>query len=324
MLNRRQTLAGLATLTATGGTLAQAPADFPKAAVKFICSAAVGGGNDLIARIMGLHLQTRWGQNVVVENRPGAGNNIAADFVYRAAPDGYTLLVSPPAPITVNKVLFKDLRFDPEKLEAVTITSYIPNVLVVAKGSRFQSAREFIAYAKANPGKLTYASQGIGTTGHLTGALFEQLTGSKQAHVPFGGAAPALTDVLAGHVDFMFADIGTVMSLANDGQLRMLASLTKEPPPIAPNLPTIASVGMPELLSDTWTAFTAPPGTPLGIRDKYAAAMREIVFLPEVAAQLNKIGVVPWGLSVADSADLIRRETKRWSDVARAAGVKVE
>ncbi len=324
-ITRRQTLAALASLAATPALAqAQGAADFPKSQIRIVCSAAVGGGNDLIARIMGAHLQQKWGQTIIVENRPGGGNNIAADFVYRSAPDGYTLLVSPPGPVTVNKALFTDLRYDPDKLEPVTITSYIPNVLVVADTSPFKNARDFIAFARANPGKLTYASQGIGTTGHLTGALFEQIIGVKHRHVPFGGAAPALTDVMAGHVDFMFADIGTVLSLAQGGKLRMLATLTKEAPPQAPDLPTIASVGLPDLLSDTWTVFTAPPGTPLAIREKYAAAMREVIFLPEVKEQLARIGVVPWGLGVQESADLIRAETRRWGDVVRQAGVKVE
>ena len=321
---RREAFCGAAGLLAAGPARAQSADDFPKAQIKFVCSAAAGGGNDLIARIMGLHLQPRWGQNVVVENRPGAGNNIATDFVYRSPADGYTLLVSPPAPVTVNKALFKSLRYDPDKLEAVSITSYIPNVLIVARDSQFRTAQEFFAFAKANPNKLTYASQGIGTTGHLTGALFEQITGSKQAHVPFAGAAPAVTSVMAGQVDFMFSDIGTVLSLAGDGKLRMLATLTKDKQPVAPDLPTIAEAGMPDLLSDTWTVFTAPPGTPLAIREKYNAAMREIIFLPEVKAQLQAIGVVPWGLSVAQSEALIRLETKRWGEVVRVAGVSVE
>ena len=320
---RREAFAGLASL-AIAPALAQGAADFPKSTIRIICSAAVGGGNDLIARIVSARLQPIWGQTIIVENRPGAGNNIAADLVYRAPPDGYTLLVSPPGPVTVNKALFTDLRYDPDRLEPVTITSYIPNVLVVADTSPFASARDFIAFAKANPGKLTYASQGIGTTGHLTGALFEQIIGARHRHVPFGGAAPALTDVMAGHVDFMFADIGTVLSLAQGGKLRMLATLTKDPTPQAPDLPTIGSAGLPDLLSDTWTVFTAPPGTPLAIREKYAAAMREVIFLPEVRDQLGRIGVVPWGLGVRETADLIRAETKRWGDVVRVAGVKVE
>ena len=269
-------------------------------------------------------LQAKWGQNVIVENRPGAGNNLATEQVYRAPPDGYTLLVSPPAPLVVNAVLFKELRFDPKKIEPVAITSYIPNVLVVGGKSPFRTAQEFIAYAKANPGKLSYASQGNGTTGHLTGALFEEMIQSRLAHVPFGGAAPALNDVAAGHVDFIFADIGTALPLAQGGLLRMLATLTKEAPPVMPDLPTIASVGLPDLLSDTFTTFTAPPGTPLDIREKLAAAMREIIMAEDVQARLNKIGVVPWGLNVQESAAHIARESERWSAIVKRANLRPE
>ena len=321
--SRRMVLAGLAATAATP-SFAQTAADYPKGPIRFICSAAAGGGNDLIARIVAERLQAKWGQNVVVENRPGAGNNLATEQVYRAPPDGYTLLVSPPASITVNAVLFKELRFDPKKIEPVAITSYIPNVLVVGGKSPFKTAQEFIAFARANPNKLSYASQGNGTTGHLTGALFEELTQSKQAHVPFGGAAPALNDVSAGHVDFMFSDIGTALPLAQGGLLRMLATLTKEAPPAAPDLPTIASVGMPELLSDTFTTFTAPPGTPLDIREKLAAAMREIILSEDVKARLNKIGVVPWGLNVQESAAHIAAESERWSAIVKRANLRPE
>ena len=321
--SRRMVLAGLAATAATP-SFAQTAADYPKGPIRFICSAAAGGGNDLIARIVAERLQAKWGQNVVVENRPGAGNNLATEQVYRAPPDGYTLLVSPPASITVNAVLFKELRFDPKKIEPVAITSYIPNVLVVGGKSPFKTAQEFIAFARANPNKLSYASQGNGTTGHLTGALFEELTQSKQAHVPFGGAAPALNDVSAGHVDFMFSDIGTALPLAQGGLLRMLATLTKEAPPVMPDLPTIASVGMPELLSDTFTTFTAPPGTPLDIREKLAAAMREIILSDDVKTRLNKIGVVPWGLNVQESAAHIAAESERWSAIIKRANLRPE
>ena len=321
--SRRMVLAGLAATAATPA-FAQTAADYPKGPIRIICSAAAGGGNDLIARIVAERLQAKWGQNVVVENRPGAGNNLATEQVYRAPPDGYTLLVSPPAPLVVNAVLFKELRFDPKKIEPVAITSYIPNVLVVGGKSPFKTAQEFIAYARANPNKLSYASQGNGTTGHLTGALFEELIQSKQAHVPFGGAAPALNDVAAGHVDFMFSDIGTALPLAQGGLLRMLATLTKEAPPVMPDLPTIAAVGLPELLSDTFTTFTAPPGTPLEIREKLNAAMREIILAEDVKARLNKIGVVPWGLNVQESAAHIAAESERWSAIVKRANLRPE
>ena len=312
-------------LASVAGARAQSgAADYPNQPIKIIVSAAVGGGNDLIARIAGDRLQRKWGQNVVVDNRPGAGNNLATELVYRSPPDGYTILVSPPASLVVNKALFKELRFDPAKIEPVAITSYIPNVLVVNAKSPFKTARELIDFAKKNPGKLSYASQGTGTTGHLTGALFEALTGAKQNHVPFGGAAPALNDVAAGHVDFMFADIGTTMPLLDGGLVRILATLTKEPLAVAPDVPTIAAVGMPDLLSDTWTAFTAPPGTPLDIREKMAAALKEIIFDPDVASRLAKLGVVPWGLGPKEAADVIARETARWTDVVNKAGIHVQ
>ncbi len=300
-------------------------AGYPAKSVRLIVSAAAGGGNDLIARIVAQRLQPIWGQSLVVENRPGAGNNLAAEFVYKSDPDGYTLLVSPPAPLVVNKALFKELRFEPEKLEPVSISSYIPNVLVVKPESPFKTAQELIAFAKANPGKLTYGSQGNGTTGHLTGALLEMLIGAKHAHLPYSGAGPAMRDLAANVFDFMFADIGTVLPLTEgDRPVRMLAATVPKAPAVAPNLPTIAQVGLPALQSDTWTAFTAPPGTPLAIREKWAAAIKEVMFNPQVSAQLAKLGVEPLGLGPKEMAELVAKETLRWTDVVKKANARIQ
>jgi len=311
-------------LLAGASAQAQTSADYPRQPIKLVVSAAAGGGNDFIARIVSERLSAKWSQTVTVENRPGAGNNLAAEFVFRQAPDGYTLLVSPPAPLVVNAALFKELRFDPDKLEPVAISSYIPNILVVRANAPWKSAQDFLAYAKANPGKLNYGSQGNGTTGHLTAALMEMLLGAKHAHVPYGGAAPALNDLAAGHIDFMFADLGTVLPLAQGGVVRMLASTTKEAPAAAKDLPTIAQAGMPELLSDTWTAFTAPPGTPLAIREKLAGAIREIMFEPAVKARLEAVGVEPWGYGPQRMADLVREERARWTGVVAKANVRLQ
>ena len=316
-----------ALVIAAGAAMAQqaeTAAQFPSRAVKLVVSAAAGGGNDLIARIVSERLQARWNHPVTVENRPGAGNNIAAEFVFRAPPDGYTILVSPPAPLVVNAALFKELRFDPKKMEPVAVSSSIPNMLVVRGNAPWNTAQEFIAYAKANPGKLSYASQGNGTTGHLTGALFEMLIGAKHAHVPYSGAAPALNDLAANHVDFMFADIGTIMPLAQAGKVKMLAATMKETPKQAPGVPTIAQAGLPLLLSDTWTAFTAPPGTPLDIRQKFADAIREIIFSPQVVSRLDQLGVVPLGLGPKEMAELVASESKRWTDVVEKANVRLQ
>ena len=323
-LVRRVTGLVAALVASAGLAAAQSAADYPAKPIKLIVSAAAGGGNDMIARIVAERLQTMWKQTVVVENRPGAGNNIAAEFVFKSPPDGTTFLVSPPAPLVVNAALFKELRFDPEKLEPVSISSYIPNILVVKPNSPFKTAQELIAFAKANPGKLNYASQGNGTTGHLTAALFEMLIGAKHAHVPYSGAAPALNDIVAGHVDFMFADVGTVLPLAQGGKLRMLAATTKEAPAVARELPTIAQVGMPELLSDTWTAFTAPPATPLAIREKVAAAIKEIMFFADIKKRLEAVGVEPWGLGPKEMFQLVAIETRRWTDVVRKANVRLQ
>ncbi len=315
----------IAAFTLSTAAFAQGAQDYPNKAVRLIVSAAAGGGNDLIARIVAQHLQPKWKQSIVVENRPGAGNNLAAEFVYKSDPDGYTLLVSPPAPLVVNKALFKELRFEPEKLEPVAISSYIPNVLAVKPESPFKTAQELVAFAKANPGKLTYGSQGNGTTGHLTGALFEMVIGVKHAHLPYAGAGPALRDLAANVYDFIFADIGTVFPLTEgEKPVRMLAATVAIRPKIAPNLPTISEVGLPELQSDTWTAFTAPPGTPLAIREKWAAAIREIMFTPEVVSTLAKLGVEPWGYGPKETAELVAKETARWTDVVRKSGARIQ
>lgn len=298
--------------------------EFPQSAIQMIVSVPAGGANDMIARILAERLSAKWGKPVVVENRVGAGSNIAAEFVSRASPDGYTILVSPPAPLVVNAALFKQLRYDPTALTPISIISFTPNVLVVSSKSRFKTAEQFLEFAKRNPEKLSYASQGNGTTGHLTGALMEQILGVKQIHVPYSGAAPALNDLVAGHVDFMFADVGTISSLTQGGALRMLAVLAERPIDIDPSVPTMASIGMKDFLSDTWTAFSAPPGTPLAIRQKLSAAMREIIFSDKVKAHLEKLGITPLGLTPEESAQVILKETRRWTDVIKRAGVTID
>ena len=325
ILSRVMSAVGAMAMLGIGVASAQeTAAQYPSRNVRLVVSAAAGGGNDLIARIVGERLQARWGQPFTVENRPGAGNNIAAEFVFRAPNDGYTILVSPPAPLVVNAALFKELRFDPKKMEPVAVSSSIPNMLVVRGNAPWKTAKEFIAFAKENPGKLSYGSQGNGTTGHLTAALFEMLIGAKHAHVPYSGAAPALNDLAASHIDFMFADIGTIMPLARAGQVRMLAATMKETPKQAPGVPTIAEAGLPGLLSDTFTAFTAPPGTSIEIRQKLADAIREIIFSPQVVERLDQLGVIPLGLGPKEMAELIASESRRWTDVVEKANVRLQ
>src|SRR5436190_12499218 len=197
-------------------------ADYPNHPVKIIVSVPAGGGVDTVTRIFAAGLHQRLGQPFVIENRGGAGGNIGAEAVYTAEPDGYTLLASQPAPITSNIALYKKLNFDPVALESVAVMSKIPNVLLVRQDFPAKTAQEFIAYAKANPGKVTYASQGPGTSSHLTAELFNQLTGTKSLHVPYRGTGPALNDLVAGHVDIFFTELATAYKLHEGGKCRIL------------------------------------------------------------------------------------------------------
>src|SRR5205809_6435985 len=238
------------------------PADYPNRPVKIVVSVPAGGGVDTVTRIFAAGLQQRLGQPFVIENRGGGGGNIGAETVYTAEPDGYTLLASQPAPITSNIALYKKLNFDPVALESVAVMSKIPNVLLVRQDFPARTVQEFIAYAKANPGKLTFASQGPGTTSHLTAELFANVTGTKMLHVPYRGTGPALNDLVAGHVDFIFMELASGVKLHEAGKARVLAVATEKRLDVLPNIPTLIEVGVPGLVSDTWNAISAPPKTP--------------------------------------------------------------
>ena len=219
-----------AALMATSPALAQQDpaADYPNRPVKIIVSVPAGGGVDTVTRIFAARLQQRLGQPFVIENRGGGGGNIGAEAVYTAEPDGYTLLATQPAPITSNIALYKKLNFDPVALEPVAVMSKFPNVLLVRQDFPAKTVQEFIAYAKANPGKVTYASQGPGTTSHLTAELFAKATGTKMLHVPYRGTGPALNDLVAGHVDFIFMELASGHKLHDAGKARILAVATEK------------------------------------------------------------------------------------------------
>ena len=204
-------------------------AKFPDHPIRVIVSVPAGGGVDTVTRIVTAKMQAFLGQPLVVENKSGAGGSVAAEYVYGSAPDGYTLLASQPSPITTNPFLYKSLNYDPAQLRAVVMMSHVPNVVLVREGFPAKTVQELIAYAKANPGKINYASQGIGTTSHLTAELFQKITGTKLVHVPYKGTAPALNDLLAGNVDIMFNELATSLQLHNAGKARILAVTVKKP-----------------------------------------------------------------------------------------------
>jgi tripartite-type tricarboxylate transporter receptor subunit TctC len=297
-------------------------ADYPNRPVKIIVSVPAGGGVDLVARIYAAGLQQRLGQPFVIENRGGGGGNIGAEAVYVADPDGYTLLASQPAPITSNVALYKKLNFDPAALESVAVMAKFPNVLLVRQDFPAKTVQEFIAYVKANPGKVTFASQGPGTTSHLTAELFIKLTGTKMLHVPYRGTGPALNDLVAGHVDFIFMQLASAHKLHEGGKARILAVATDKRLDILPDIPTLIEAGVPGFVSDTWNAISAPPKTPAPIISKLNRAMNEILNEPATKARFRELNLSAGGGSPEDMAKLKREETARWTKVIREAGIQ--
>jgi tripartite-type tricarboxylate transporter receptor subunit TctC len=261
------------------------------------------------------------GQPFVVENRGGAGGNIAAEAVFNAEPDGYTLMASQPAPITTNVVLYKKLSFDPTQFVPVALMSSAPNVLLVKNDFPAKTAQEFMAYVKANPTKLNYASQGPGTTSHLTAELFNKLAGTKLQHVPYKGTAPALNDLVAGHVDMIFMQLEAAIKLHEGGKARILAVTTEKRIATLPNIPTMGEVGLKDFISDTWNAISAPPKTPPATVAKLNAAVNEVLKTPEVQEQYRRLNLQLGGGSPQDLAKVIKDDTARWGEVIKEAKI---
>ena len=304
---------------------AAAQSDYPSKPVKIIVNVAPGGGVDTATRIVADKLQARLGQPFVVENRPGAGGNIGAEVMFAAEGDGYTLLASSPSPLAINGWLYKKLNFDPAGFEPVAMMSRIPNVLVVRPGFPAKTVQEFVAYAKANPDKLNYGSQGIGTASHLTGELFMTLTGTRLIHVPYkGNTSGVLTDVIAGHVDLSFIQFSAVHELQQSGKLRVLAVATDKRLESLPDVPTMAEAGLPEVVSETWNAISAPPKTPAPIVGKLNAAINETLREPDVEARFRDLHVLVGGGGAAATRKFVADQRQLWGKVIKAAGVPMQ
>jgi tripartite-type tricarboxylate transporter receptor subunit TctC len=319
-------VASVAALVALSPARAQQDpaADYPNRPVKIIVSVPAGGGVDTVTRIFAARLQQRLGQPFVIENRGGGGGNIGAEAAYTSEPDGYTLLATQPAPITSNIALYKKLNFDPVALEPVAVMSKFPNVLLVRQDFPAKTVEEFLAYVKANPGKVTYASQGPGTTSHLTSELFAKVTGTKMLHVPYRGTGPALNDLVAGHVDFIFMELASAHKLHAGGKARILAVATDKRLDIMPEIPTLIEVGLSDFVSDTWNAISAPPKTPASIIAKLNRAINDVLEEPETKTRFRELNLMAAGGSPQDMAKLKKEETERWSKVIRDAGIQPE
>jgi len=322
MLRRFAPIAAAVTLLALSPAAAQT--DYPNKPVRIVVTVPAGGGVDTATRIFAEKLQQRLGQPFVIENRGGAGGNVAAETVFVAPPGGYTLMASQPAPLTSNIALYKKLNFDPAAFEPVAVMSKFPNVLLVRQDFPAKTAQEFLAYAKANPGKLNYASQGIGTTSHLTAELFTSMTGTKMTHVPYRGTGPALNDLVAGHVDFIFMELSSAVKLHEGGKARILAVATDKRLDILKDIPTMIELGLPGFISDTWNAISAPPKTPQPIVMKLNQAINAIINDSETKKRFAELNLLAAGGSPEDMRKLVKEETSRWTEVIRKAGIQPE
>jgi len=298
--------------------------EWPTKPVRIIVPFPPGGSADLLPRAVAEKLTERWGQPVIVENRPGAAGNIGADAVFRADPDGYTLMSSPPPPLVINKLLYPMLTYDPDQFVPITVIGAIPNVLLVHPKVPANSVAQLIAYAKANPGKLNYASQGNGTTSHLTAELFKAMAGGLQiAHIPYKGSAPALTDLLAGQVDMMCDNLGVSLPHVRAGKLKALAVASQKRFPALPEVPALAET-LPGFEATAWFGIVAPPKTSAAIAEKVAVGVQEALKLADMRKRLADLSAEPLGYSPAETANFMRQEVERWDAVIRTAGVKLE
>jgi tripartite-type tricarboxylate transporter receptor subunit TctC len=314
---------GLVIAAVAGLPLGFTAEDYPTHAVRMIVPYPAGGSADVLPRILGDWLSRKWGQPVLIENRARAGGNVGAEAAARAAPDGYTLLATPPPPLAINQNLYPRLAFDPAAFVPVTILARMPNALLVNPKVAATTVPELIAYARAHPGKLTYASQGNGTTSHLTAELFKLEAGVDLVHVPYRGSAPALNGLVAGDVDLMFDNVGVSLGLVSSGALRLLAIATEHRMPALADVPTLAET-LPGLVSQTWFAIAAPPKTPSALAARisgdFVAALRQ----PEVIARLATLSAEPLGSDPAATAAFIAEEIARWAKVIKTADIKIE
>jgi tripartite-type tricarboxylate transporter receptor subunit TctC len=315
--------AGIVLGSARGRAQSVDPSAFPSHTVKLVVPAAGGSTTDTLARIVAEQLSRMWGKPVIVENI-GGGMVLGAAQVFRTAPDGYTLMVSPPSPITFNHLLYRDLAYDPSRFVPVVLLARVPNALVVRNDLPAGNVSGLIAYAKANPGRLTYGSQGAGSTAHLSAKELEVLGDIKMVHVPYRGAVPALNDVIAGHIDMFFDTLTTSVPMYRAGKVKILAVGSAERSPVVPEVPTLAESGLPTFRSVTWFALVAPPATPTVLADKVNHDVVDALRTPDVAERLARLTLEPMIGSRADATRFFAEETRLWGKVIAEAHIKIE
>jgi tripartite-type tricarboxylate transporter receptor subunit TctC len=328
----RRTLLAAAALSALlpAGALAQGA--WPTKPVRIVVPFAAGGTTDILARAVAQELTKSFGQSFVVDNKPGAGGNIGADIVAKAAPDGYTLLMGTVGTQSINKWLYAKMPFDPQKdFVPITLVAGVPNVMVVntqkAAERHINSVQDFIKFAKANPGKVNMASSGNGTSIHLAGELFKTMTGTFMTHFPFQGSNPALLSLMSGDMDVMFDNLPSAMTHIKSGKLKALAVTSSARSQALPDVPTVEEAGGPSLKgfeASSWFGLLAPAGTPQDIVNRVQQETAKALATPAMKERLLAQGAIPSGNSPQQFAQLIDRELKKWAPVVKNSGAKVD
>ncbi len=317
-----ESLAGAAALAACAACFAQ---DYPNRAIRIIVPFTAAGPTDNNARLIGQKLTEAWGQPVVVENRPAAGGVPGTELVAKAAPDGYTLLAANPGPLTIAPSLVPNLPYDTLRdFSPVVLVTITPSVIALHPSAPMGSVRELIAYAKVHPGKLNYGSPGIGTVGHLTIELFDNLAGIRMTHVPYKGIAPATTDFLAGRLDVLQLSVPTSLPLLKAGKIKAIGVTGAKRSPLLPDMPTVEEAGLSGFEAFNWNGLFAPAGTPREIVSKLHNEIVKRVLSPEMREQLLAQGFEIAGYGPDEYAAFIRAEIAKWANVIKTAGVKAE
>jgi tripartite-type tricarboxylate transporter receptor subunit TctC len=297
--------------------------EYPNKPVTIIMPFPAGSVTDVLARLIAVNLQKKWGQPFIVKNQAGAAGNIGAEAVSKAPSDGYTLLLTPPPPLVINKSLYSKLSYEPESFEPISVIVTWPNVLLVHPKVGVNSIQELLALAKERPNRLNYASNGSGTTPHLTAEMLKSMTGVEIVHVPYKGAAPAISDLLAGQVDMAFVDLSSAFPLIRDNKLRALSVAGEKRISILPNTPSMSET-LPGFLSIAWAGMVAPAGTPSSITNKLSLAITEILAQPDVARSLVVMNVESVGSTPTEMTTFMKKERERWGSLIRTTGARVD
>jgi tripartite-type tricarboxylate transporter receptor subunit TctC len=328
MLTRRSLLCAAASIPLAGLTgRAFADGDFPNKAIRILVGYPAGGGVDIVARLIGEHMRQAWGQSVITENRSGASAMIASNAVAKAAPDGYTLLAAASGEVAINQHIFKTMSYDPAReLAPLALIGIVPCVVVVAASTPVHNPKELVAYARANPGKLSFSSSGVGNPQQLAGELMNSMAGLKVLHVPYRGSAPAVTDVATGAVTMSFASLAAALPLIKSGALRAVAVTSKEPMPQIPDVAPLrtgdASLADYELLN--WFAMFAPAKTPAEVLAKLNAEVGKALKDPAIADKLMVQGIVPQAMLVGEFEAFVKSESEKFGRIAKAANIEVQ